>query len=551
MLPDIQLATEWTTGEKANGNGNGRNQSVQGRATAGPFGDMIPGFGFFGDTMMVSLGQVADEVPQWSIYPQYRDAWLRKFFRASDGALASAVFTMQSKLGSLAYKVDASGPRAKKHFSDLLGYSNFGEGFSSLLKQTAVDLYTQDNGWFWELIGAGRVDRPLRGPVLQIAHLDSAACWRTFDPEFPVLYVNPYTGEYHKIHESRVVMGSSFPQSDELARGIGYCAVSRALRWAQYARDIIVYKHEKASGRFKRAIGYGSGFTNKQFDQAVQQADEKNDAVGYTRYSEIPFLLTMKEKPVLDLLNLASLPDGFDSLTEENLWIYCLAFAFGVDAREFWPATASGATKADASIQNMKAQGKGFAEDVKSIEHAINWKIFPDGTSLEFDNKDDEQDKRVADLHAVHVWNVNTMLQAGVINPLEGRAILISEGVINPDVLKDVQAPILADDLAPVDLESDQTVNNQSQPENTNTTTPTNNPVQPAAPGNGGGGTRGGPNINPVRSPVAGSKEDAPAAPAIKGKPLPEKQAVDVPAFTPDEIDRMYKLYAQLSKKVD
>ncbi len=537
MLPDIKLAS------KQNGD-DGRRQSIQGRAEKAPFGDIIPGIGFLGDMMMVSLAQVADEITPWSIYPQYRDAQLRKFYRASDGALSSAVFTMQSKLASLAYKVNASGPRSQKRFSDLLGYSNFGDGFASLLKPTAVDLYTQDNGWFWELIGAGRADRPLRGPVQQIAHLDSANCWRTFDPEFPVLYVNPYTGEYHKIHESRVVMGSSFTQSDELARGIGYCAVSRALRWAQYAKDIVVYKHEKASGRFKRAIGWGSGFTNKQFDGAMEQAAEKNDAIGYTRFSDIPFLLTMKDSPTLNLLDLASLPDGFDSLTEQNLWVYCLAFAFGVDAREFWPATASGATKADASIQNMKAQGKGFSEDVKSIEHAVNWKIFPDGVTLEFDNKDDEQDKRVADLHAVKVWNVQTMLQSGVINPMEGRAILISEGVIDPDVLKTAEKPILADDSAPVDLESDETVNEEST--NEETAEPTTTPA-PATPQPGGGKT-GGPNISPVKSPVAGSKEDAPVVPDIKGKPLPAKEAVKVEPYTPDEIDAAFEAFARLRK---
>ncbi len=530
MLPDIKLAS------KQNGD-DGRRQSIQGRAERAPFGDIIPGIGFLGDMMMVSLAQVADEAPAWSLYPQYRDAWLRKFYRASDGALSSAVFTMQSKLASLAYKVNASGPRSQKRFSDLLGYANFGEGFASLLKTTAVDLYTQDNGWFWELIGAGRADRPLRGPIQQIAHLDSANCWRTFDPEFPVLYVNPYTGEYHKLHESRVVCGSSFTQSDELARGIGYCAVSRALRWALYAKDIVVYKHEKASGGFKRAIGWGSGFTNKQFDGAMEQAAEKNEAVGYTRFSNIPFLLTMKDSPSLNLLDLASLPDGFDSLTEQNLWVYCLAFAFGVDAREFWPATASGATKADASIQNMKAQGKGFSEDVKSIEHAVNWKIFPDGVTLEFDNKDDEQDQRVATLHQTYVTNVNLMQQGGDITPQEGRAILISQGVIDPDVLKTATEPILADDSAPVDLESDTTAA-EPVPEQS-AETPATQPEKPkpgqAAP-------------NPV-----GSKEDAPVipeAPDIKGKPLPKKEAVAVPDFTPAEIDEMYTLYKQLAKKV-
>lgn len=535
-LPDIQLAS------KQNGD-DGRKQSIQGRAEKAPWGDIIPGIGFLGDTMLVSIAQAADEAPAWSIYPQYRDAWLRKFYRASDGALSSAVFTMQSKLASLAYKVNAAGPRAQKRFSDLLGYANFGEGFASLLKTTAVDLYTQDNGWFWELIGAGRADRPLRGPVLQIAHLDSANCWRTFDPDFPVLYVNPYTGEYHKIHESRIVMGSSFTQSDELARGIGYCAVSRALRWAQYAKDIVVYKHEKASGRFKRAIGWGSGFTNKQFDQAIAMADEKNDAIGYTRYSDIPFLLTMKDNPLLNILNLASLPDGFDSLTEQNIWIYCLAFAFGVDAREFWPATASGATKADASIQNMKAQGKGFSEDVKSIEHAVNWKIFPDGTVLEFDNKDDEQDKRVADLHQVYVLNEDFLIKNGTITAQEGRAMLINQGVIDPDVLKTAEEPILADDTAPVDLESDPQPNDQTAP-GSEEQAPNQAPAQPIKPG------------TPVQPPVTGIKEDTtvpdePPQAEIKGKPLPRKEGEKVAPFTPAEIEKMHTLYVQLTGKGD
>ena len=533
MFPDVEIA------EKANArSNNGGGQSIQGRANPAPW-ETVPGVGFFGDTMLVQIAQVADEFPAWSIYPQVRDRRLREFYRASDGALASAIFTMQSKLGSLPYKINAPGPRSKKRFSDLVGYSEFGEGFAALLKKTATDLYTQDNGWFWELMGAGRVDRPLRGPVLQIAHLDPGNCWRTFDSEVPVLYTNPYPGQWHKIHESRVVMGSSFPQTEELARGVGLCAVSRALRWAQFARDIIVYKHEKAAGRFTRALGWTVGFTEKSFEGALEQAAEKNDARGFTRYAMIPFMHSMKDGASINKLDLASLPDGFDSLTEQDLWIYLLAFAFGVDAREFWPATASGATKADATIQNMKAQGKGFADDVKTIEHAINWKIFPDGVSLEFDNKDDEQDKKVADLHAVHTWNVQTNITSGVITPLEGRAILISKGVIDPDVLKDVAKPVLADDTAPVDLESDTTVNDETPAPNTV------EPVQPPAPP---GGNRGGPNITPVRSPV-GSKEE-PEKPVIKGSPLPPKEATKVEPFTEGEIDDMFDLYSAMAKKV-
>lgn len=443
MFPDLLIA------EKANGNGT--KHSVQARAKAAPW-EELPGFMAMGNSMMVALAQVADDLPAWSIYPLQRDLLLRKFYRESEGALASAIFTMQSKLRSLPYKVKAPGPRTQKHFSDLLGYSDFGKGFHYTIGKLGLDLYTQDNGWFLELIGAGPASSPMRGPVLQIAHLDAAQCWRTFDPDYPVIYTNPYTGQNHWLHKSRVIFGSSFTQSDELARGIGYCGVSRALRYAQIARDIAIYKHEKISGRFKRAIGWGQGFTTKSFKDAIGQHEEEQDTIGYTRYQDIPFVFSPRDHASLDLLDLASLPDGFDSMDEMTQWIYLLAFSFGVDPREFWPATTAGATKADASIQHMKSQNKGFAEDIKAIEHAVNFGVFPEGTTLEFDAKDDEEDLRVAQLQTVRINNVKTMQDAGDITVDEGRAILISQGVINVLTLKPTTAPVEGRDLAPIDL---------------------------------------------------------------------------------------------------
>ncbi len=529
MFPDVQVA------EKSNGNG----QSVQGRAEGAPW-ETVPGFG---DIMIVSLAQVADEIPGWSIYPARRDTELRKLVRNSDGALGSAVNTMQSKGQSLPFKVNAPGaPRTQKRFSDMLGTCEFGEGFSSLFGKTLVDFYTQDNGWFIELIGAGRVDKKMVGPVQRMAHLDSALCWRTFSKEgwsddekdaYPVIYTNPYTGEYQKIHKSRIVYGSSFAQSDELARGIGFCAVSRAFLGAQIARDVMIYKHEKISGRFTRALGWTTGFTEKSFEGALEQAAEKNDARGFTRYALIPFMHSMKDGASINKLDLASLPDGFDFQTDMTLWIYLLAFAFGVDAREFWPATASGATKADATVQHQKAQYKGFAENVKSIEHTINWKVFPEGVELEFDAKDDEEDQRVASFHQTQIINEDLLVKNGTITPAEGRAILISQGVIDPDVLQTATEPIVADDSAPVDLET------RGQP----VPLPEQKPVPPV--------------VTPPVAPPIGTKEDTPAEkppepekPVIKGKPLPDKEATKVEPFTEGEIADLFDTYTKLKGKV-
>ncbi len=521
MFPDVQVA------EKANGNG----QSVQGRADTAPW-EMVPGFSIVDGTLLISIAQVADEIPGWSIYPAARDRYLRMFWK-KEPHLAGTIYSRNAKMRALAYKIKAPGPRSQKRFQDLFGFAEFGRGAADLFGKVQIDLDTQDNGAFVELIGAGRADRPLRGPVLQLAHLDSANCWRTFDPEFPVIYTNPYTGQYHKIHTSRILSFSSCTQPDELARGIGFCGVSRALLLAQVMRDIAIFKHEKISGRFKRAVIYGNGYTPKGFSEAMEQADEKTDAIGFTRFMQIPVLLSQKDNAALNLLNLASLPDGFDEQTDTTLYMYSLALAFGMDAREIWPATASGATKADATIQHQKALGKGWGDLITTLERGINWSVLPEGVELEFDNQDDEQDRQVAEIHQLQIMNEDFLVKNGTLSPAEGRAVLISQGVIDPTTLENVAAPVLADDTAPVSLDEEMAVTEQNAP-----------PETPP------------PETPPVAPPI-GTKEDTPAEkppepekPVIKGSPLPSKEATKVEPFTEGEIADLFDTYAKLKGKV-
>lgn len=429
-------------------NGNGATAMYDSPA----MGTMNP-FTFFTINM---AGYSEGGVPPWSYYPQVRDMYLRVLAK-NEPIMASALYNVTSRIKSLRWNIPKGGRNDKIYYQKLFAESEGGSGYGEFISKVVTDLLTQDNGAFIELVGAGREDRPLVGRVKELWHMDSGQCWRTFDKEFPVIYIDPLDNSYHRMHHSRIMRIASFPQPDERARGIGFCAVSRALKLLQTMRAIQTYRDEKITGKFNRGIIYGNGVTVKQFDEATERAEQVAESLNFTVYKDLPVLLSMMPDMKLSMLDLASLPDGFDYEKELTLYVYCLALAFGTDAREFWPATASGATKADATVQHLKAQGKGTADIIKALESGFGWQVMPSNgkATFEYDNTDDEQDKAVAELHAIKAANIAMYQQNGWIDQFEARAMAINAGLIDPQALLVVTTPEQADDTARVDSEED------------------------------------------------------------------------------------------------
>lgn len=420
--------------------------SVQSRVADTTFAPMsdVSGGGVFWITMNAAL----DEEPSWSaIFPNWRDRYLLDFSRR-ETMLASAIYSMKTRLGTLDFALNGP-PRAKKFAQELLEKPGLGDTFRDVIQKVTGDLYTCDNGAFIELWRPGN---PLSDagdrPVLGFAHLDSRQCWRSFDPEYPVWYTNPVTNEIRKLHNSRVIFTADNPQSVELARGIGFCATSRVLRMTRVFRNMQIFLDEKVSGRFTRAIGAVSGINAHQLRNALKANEDDADSRGFVIYKEIPFLIN----PNLDagseikmmVQDLASIPDGFVFRDDADLYAYILAFAFGVDAREFWPATQSGATKADASVQNMKAQGRGIGNLIQTMTGLVRH-CLPETVEFEFDYTDDAQDLQHAQINEIRARYYDMNVKNGTINALESRALQIAEGVLDETVLNTMEAPVTSD----------------------------------------------------------------------------------------------------------
>lgn len=450
--------------------------SVQSRAadsTFAPMSDVAGNTGIF----WITMGAALDEEPAWSpIFPNWRDRYLLNFSRR-EAMLASAIYSGKTRIGTLDFALNGP-PRAKKFAQELLENPGLGDSFREVVQKVSGDLDTSDNGAFIELWrGGSPLSDAKDRPVLGFAHLDSRQCWRSFDPEFPVWYTNPVTGEIRKLHKSRVVYSADNPQSVELARGIGFCATSRVLRMSRVFRNMQIFLDEKISGRFTRAIGAVSGINANQLRNALQASEDKADAKGFVIYKEIPFLINPNTEPGNDvkimLQDLASIPDGFVFRDDADLYAYILAFAFGVDAREFWPATQSGATKADASVQNMKAQGRGIGNRIQTITGMVR-KCLPATVEFEFDYTDDAQDLLHAQINQVRVSYYDINIKNGTITPLESRAMQIAEGVLDETVLSTLEVPVTSDSNPDTPQEVIQEpINQQPQPNGIQTTTDT------------------------------------------------------------------------------
>ena len=164
---------------------------------------------------------------------------------------------------------------------------------------------------------------------------------------------------------------------------------------------------------------------------AFQIAEMQMDNAGLGRYAKIVAIGNKTKDVRIDVKDLASVPDGFDEEKSVTLGMFTIALAFGVDARELWPASSSGATKADAMIQHLKARGKAFGSLINGIEAAINRKVLPGYLRLRFDQQDDEQDANRAEINEKRSQQRQRDAQTGALTVRVMRERMLEDGEIS------------------------------------------------------------------------------------------------------------------------
>lgn len=374
-----------------------RTESFQSRAKQGIGG------GLWLVNWMANAGGV---IPAW--WSPSRDAKLREFWKKSDH-LSGAVYTMESKMTSIPNRVVARDQSIKEHVKQadrltafIQSAAEFGGGWGEFYAKFVEDLLCTDNGAFAEIIGAGDPTGPIIGQPISVAHLDSYRCQRTGDPQYPILY-HDLDGKTYKLHFTRVMFTAQMSSPIAEMYGVGYCPVSRCINVAQTLIDILTFKQEKLGSRPHRAIILTQGGLDpKDLQDAFNIAESHMDDQLLSRYSKV-IIGGSSSMPEADMkmFELSQLPDGFNEQTSITLGMATIALAFGVDARELFPALTSGTTQADALLQHLKQRGKGPGQILQATEQLFNYKFLPQHLKFEFDFQDDAQDRQVAEIHQI------------------------------------------------------------------------------------------------------------------------------------------------------
>jgi hypothetical protein len=393
-----------------------------------------PRAGEQGGVFVVSwLAQAGMTVAPW--WSKSRDRQLRQFWKKSDH-LSGAMFTMTSKMTSIPFKIETRDMSSAKHerqaaevSSRLLAGAEFGDGWVTFYSKFIEDLLGQDNGAFAEIIGEGDPNGPLIGLPLTIAHLDSFRCTRTGDPIFPVVYED-LDGSKHRMHFTRVMYAAQMPSPIADMYGVGVSSVSRCINVAQTLIDILTFKQEKLGSRPHRSILIPQGGLDpRDVQEAFNLAESAMDSQGLSRYSKVVLAgsSTMTEAD-LKVVELSSLPDGFDEQTSITLGMATIALAFGVDARELFPAMSAGATRADALLQHLKERGKGPGQILQITEQLFNHKFLPSHLKLVFDFQDDAQDRQVAEIRNIRSTRIRQDIDTQIYGVRRARIKMLEDG---------------------------------------------------------------------------------------------------------------------------
>lgn len=383
------------------------NQSVQQQNTADTYGV---------SSLWFNAYSPADGLlPPWG--SKERDIKLRQYWLISHNTL------LQGAISSLVKRITATpwelsgGRNLTRRYQDMLQNAEFGQGWKDFWVKVLTDYFTQDFGGVIEVIGAGNADKPIRGPVTGLAHLDRQRCLATGDLEYPIVYYNDVVDinnnkktSVHRMHFTRVIRLTDMVSPIERSYDNGLCALSRAITVSNAQILMGRYQNEKLSNAPPVGLITFSNVQPGDVDifRSQYAADRQRD--GSNTYAPIMEMQSIDPANPIDVnfVPFAQLPDSFNYKEYMESHVNMLALALGEDPQEIWPLSGGQfGTGTQSQILARKGRAKAYADVLKMIERILNLWVLPESLEFAFKFTDSERDKEEAETAQAWVNVIN------------------------------------------------------------------------------------------------------------------------------------------------
>jgi len=398
--------------------------------------------GSLDSSLLWFVARAADEMAPWGSRPQLRDRQLRAFY-PNESYFLSALGMMVARNIGFSWRLTGLG-KVIAPMQDVFDNADMGEGWENLVAKLSIDLYTQDNGAFMEVVRAG--DSP-SSALLGLNHLPAARCQHTGNPEYPVIYTDRLNVR-HRLSWYQVSTLAEMPAPMERPPGIQLCALTRMLRAAQVIRNVTIYKEEKTGGRFARAMHIVQGLTSTQIQDSLTKIQTQADAQGVLKYIQPMIVPVTRPDARVDIktLELASMPDGWDEEKAIKIYITIIAMAFLSDYQDFAPLPGGNlGTATQSEVLHMKSRGKGPAIFRKLLSHTLNHKILPKDVQFGFVEMDLAAEEDAAKIGKIRAETRKFQIESGELTVPGARQAAVDVG----DISKPIFEMMGSEDITP------------------------------------------------------------------------------------------------------
>jgi len=350
----------------------------------------------------------------------------RNYYRLDYNYMVRGAFSgIAKRIASLPFEIrgDAVGGYDVSYYQDVLRSANFNQGWGDFVKQIVLDFLRYDTGAFIEVIADGEPLEAVDSPIMGLANLDATRCYPTGDPRYPVVFWDDF-GRSHLMHFTRVIRLYDMPDNDDLHKGWGDSALSRAVSIIN--RQVLMgrYVEQSLDDNPPPGLMVATNINKQTMEQAIGVYQEKRSVDSGGLWGRNIWLYGSDAQSVakIDSVPFTNPPEKFSFREYTDLDVDALALALGVDRQELWQLTGGSlGSGAQSEILSLKSRGKTIGDLITSLERVVN-DLLPD--SMEFAFKYRDEAESATNANTAQLWASAVATMSGSITQAEAREVL-------------------------------------------------------------------------------------------------------------------------------